>query len=391
MNVVHLAASPFFGGPERQMLGMSVHLPKEYRTSFLSFANRGCGRAFLREAGRHGFEAVELHHDAPHWRAAAAEVAHHLRRLRADVLCCHGYKPDVLGWWAARRAGVPVVAVAHGWTAATLKVRVNEALDRLVLRWMDRVVCVSAAQAVKVRRAGVPAERVAVIRNAVAAAPFAHPDPAGRALLEQVFPRPYPRLVGAAGRLSSEKGFGQMVAAAARVARADPGVGFVLFGDGPLRRRLTRQVAAAGLQDRFVLAGFRTDLERLLPHFDLVVLPSFTEGLPVVVLEAGAAGVPVIATAVGGTPEAVQDGVTGYLVPPGRPAPLAVRILDLLHDEGRRRVMGLRGRERVRQHFTFEGQSAQYRRHFEGLPEPRRGRIGEPGATPRGSSGATPR
>jgi glycosyltransferase involved in cell wall biosynthesis len=379
MNVVHLAASPFFGGPERQMLGMSVHLPREYRTSFLSFPGRGCGRAFLREVSRHGFEALELTHDAPHWCAAAAEVAHHLRRLRADVLCCHGYKPDVLGWWAGRRAGVPVVAVAHGWTAATLKVRLNEALDRLILRWADRVVCVSEAQAVRVRRAGVRPERVAVIRNAVATAPFDRPDPAGRALLERFLPRPYPRLVGAAGRLSPEKGFGHFVAAAARVARADPGVGFILFGDGPLRDRLARQVAAAGLGDRFALPGLRTDLERLLPHFDLVVLPSFTEGLPVVVLEACAAGVPVVATAVGGTPEVVRDGVTGCLVPPGRPGLLAGRILDLLNDESGRRAMGRRGRERVRQHFTFEGQSARYRQLFEGLAGRRPVAAGTPG------------
>src|SRR5206468_1530529 len=101
-----------------------------------------------------------------------------LRRLKADILCCHGYKPDVIGWRAARLAGIPVISVSHGWTAVTLKVRLYEALDRWVLRFMDMVVGVSAAQAEKVRRAGVPAERVTVIRNAVAAEAFATPEPA---------------------------------------------------------------------------------------------------------------------------------------------------------------------------------------------------------------------
>src|SRR5262249_32167192 len=148
--------------------------------------------------------------------------------------------------------------------AATLKVRFNEALDRLVLRWMDRVVCVSEGQAVKVRRAGVPADRVVVIRNAVRADALAGPDPAYRARLHALLPRPFRRVVGAAGRLSPEKGFGQLVEAAAIVAREDPEIGFVVFGDGPLRGELADRVAARGLQDRFVLAGFRGDLERYL-------------------------------------------------------------------------------------------------------------------------------
>ncbi len=227
--------------------------------------------------------------------------------------------------WSAcwRRGGrsVPVIAMSHGWTAETWKVRVYETLDRACLRRMDRVVCVSEGQAEKVRRAGVRADRVAVIRNAVRAERFDHADPADRRVLEAMFPQAPERIVGSAGRLSPEKGFGVLVEAAAIVARSDPGAGFIHFGDGPLRETIQRRIAELGLERRFILAGFRDDLDRFLPHWDLSVLPSFTEGLPTVVLESYAAGVPVVATAVGGTPEAVADGVDGYLVPPGDPAP----------------------------------------------------------------------
>jgi glycosyltransferase involved in cell wall biosynthesis len=288
------------------------------------------------------------------------------------VLCCNGYKPNLVGLLAARRAGVPVVAVSHGWTAATWKVRLNEALDRLVLRWVDRVVCVSEGQAVKVRRAGVPAGRVAVIRNAIGPDAFVAPKPSARERLHAFFPRPPRRVVAAAGRLSPEKGFGVLVEAAAAVTRADPDVGFVLFGDGPLREALARQAADRGLADRFVLAGFRTDLGRFLPHCDVVALPSYTEGLPVVVLEAFAAGVPVVATAVGGTPEVIEEGVSGYLVPPGDPAPLARRLEELLAAGPARQAMGSRARQRVREHFTFAAQAARYAELFEGLAVKRR-------------------
>ncbi len=349
------------------MLGLARHLPASYRSAFLSFAEGGACRALLGQAQRHGFEAVALDHNYPHVQRAAREIAGHLRRLKADVLCCSGYKPDIVGWLAARRAGIPVVAVAHGWTAATFKVRLNEALDRLVLRWMDRTICVSEAQAVKVRRAGVAPERIIVIRNAIAAEALSKPDPVDSSRLREFFAVPPERIVGAAGRLSPEKGFDQLVEAAAIVGRANPGVGFVLFGDGPLRGALAQQIISRGLQGRFILAGFRTDLERFLPHLHLLALPSYTEGLPVILLETLAAGVPVLATAVGGTPEVIEDGVGGYLVPAGDPPALARRILDVLRDETGRRALARRGRERVGNEFTFEVQSAAYQRLFENL------------------------
>jgi glycosyltransferase involved in cell wall biosynthesis len=121
-----------------------------------------------------------------------------------------------------------------------------------------------------------------------------------------------------------------------------------------------RRIAELGLTDRFVLAGFRDDLDRFLPHWDLSVLPSFTEGLPTVVLESYAAGVPVVATAVGGTPEAVADGVDGYLVPPGNPGALARRIVQALEDDHRRHKMGILGRERIRTEFAFDTQARRF-------------------------------
>ncbi len=364
MRIVQLMASPFIGGPERQVLGLADALAADHETVFLSFAERGLCRPLLAEARQRGFETVQLQENAPHVRRAAREIADHLTRLGADVLCCNGYKPDVIGWRAARRAGVPVVAISHGWTAATLKVRFNELIDRLVLRWIDCIVCVSAAQAQRVRHAGIAPERIAVIRNAVCTEPFDQPDPLYRPLMQSWFDRPRKHIIAAAGRLSPEKGPDQFLAAAGLLIEQDTDAGFILFGDGPLRPTLERQIAERGLSGAFVLAGFRADVQRFLPCADLAVLSSWTEGLPVIVLEALAAGVPVVATAVGGTPEVVADGVNGYLVPPGDPTALAQRIRDALHDEARRRGMGERGRQLIREQFTFAAQAQAYEQLF---------------------------
>jgi glycosyltransferase involved in cell wall biosynthesis len=367
MVVVHLMASPFFGGPERQVLGLARSLPSDCQTVFLSFAERGLSRPFLEKASADGFRAICLKENAPHFLRAAREIADWLRRLDADVLCCSGYKPDLIGWLAARQAGVPVVAIAHGWTGATLKVRFYETLDRWVMRRMDAVVCVSEAQAVKVRRAGVQPERARVIRNAIRAEAFGRPDLECRETLLNLFPGRPERIVAAAGRLSPEKGFDVLIDAVALLAPHHPKVGFVLFGDGPLREDLTKRIAERGLQNRLILAGFRPDLERVLPACDLAVSSSHTEGLPVVVLEEMAAGLPVVATAVGGTPEVVEEGVTGWLVPPGDPPALARRTAELLASPETMRAMGLAGRRRVEECFTFAAQAEQYLGLFQRL------------------------
>jgi glycosyltransferase involved in cell wall biosynthesis len=367
MIVVHLTSSRFFGGPERQMLGLAHGLA--CRSVFLSFAEGGNCQAFLEEARLEGFSAHALEHDTPHWHAAVEELTGHLHDLGAEVLCCNGYKANLLGRTAARRARIPVVAISRGWTRETWKVRLYETVDRLHLRWMDRVVCVSEGQAAKVRKCGVQANRIVVIRNAIQAERFDDPEPDCRDRLLDYFTDPPDRLVGAVGRLSREKGFGVLVDAAREIANADPKTGFILFGDGRMRPDLVRRIADAGLSGRFVLAGFRNDLDSLLPGLDALALSSFTEGLPNVVLEAFAAGVPVVATAVGGTPEVVEDGINGYLVPPGNAEALARRLRDLLASEERRRAMGRRGRRKVREAFSFETQARAYARLFADLTD----------------------
>jgi glycosyltransferase involved in cell wall biosynthesis len=359
MNIIHLTASARYGGPERQMLGLARGLGPAARTAVVSFAEGGRCRAFLEAARRQGVEAVALDNDTPRLRAATRELTRLLAQLRADVVLCHGYKANLLGRSAARRLHIPAVAVARGWTGESLRVRLYEALDRWHLRWMDRVVCVSQAQASRVLRAGVHPERVRVIHNAVDPERFSAPDPRHRDELCGRFKRRPARLVGAAGRLSPEKGFEVFVAAAGQVSRTHPEVGFVLFGDGPRRERILRQVQAAGLSDRFALAGFRDDLDCYVPHLDLFVLPSYTEGLPNVVLEACAASVPVVATAVGGTPEILRDGA-GLLVAPGDATALADTIAAALGRGAALRALGEAGHSRVRERFTFAAQARRY-------------------------------
>jgi glycosyltransferase involved in cell wall biosynthesis len=370
MNLVHLTSSTFFGGPERQMLGLAQSLPDSVRTTFVSFPEGGRCQPFLNQAHSHGFDARALRNDFPRLRRTLRELTAELRDRVCDLLLCHGYKANILGRIAARRVGVPVVAVSRGWTGENRRVRAYEWLDRRHLRFMDRVVSVSEGQAEKIRHwCGVRQDRIRVIRNSARLSASNESDESARMRLLGFFPRhaKVAQVVLAAGRLSPEKGFAVLVESAATLVRNHPAAGIVLCGEGTLRTELEKRIAELGLSDRFLLPGFRSDLDSLIPGAEVFVLPSFTEGLPNVALEASAAAVPIVATAVGGTPEVVVDGETGFLVPPGQPDALAERISRLLGDAGLRRRLGEAGRTRMHAMFTFEAQAEAYQELFDEL------------------------
>ena len=291
-------------------------------------------RIFSGRCRDQGFTAIDLQNDTPHLLAAKGEVTKTLASQQIDVLLCHGYKAGMVGWFAARSAGKPVVAVSRGWTGENFKVRMYERLDRLMLRRMDKVICVSHAQAEKVRAAGVREDRIEVIHNAIDVTRFENPDPSYRQKLLEFFPEKTRSevefVIGSAGRLSPEKGFDVLIDAAALVVKRCNHIGFVLFGDGEMADELKQQLKELGLNSRFILAGFTGDLDLYMPHFHLFVQSSHTEGLPNVLMESLAAGVPVIATNVGGTAEVLEQGRFGQLIPPANASILAKHICQTM-------------------------------------------------------------
>lgn len=369
MRVTHLTASTFYGGPERQMLGLADHLPSHYKTTFLSFSEGGRCAPFLEIAKARGYRASSLKNDTPWLRAATTELTKSISDLGTSILCCHGYKAALLGRIAARRQGIPVVAISRGWTAESWKVSLYELLDKINLRWMDAIVCVSEAQAQRVAATGAPGSRIEMIPNAIDPDRFTTRKEGNQGRLQSLFSSRRRLIVGAAGRLSPEKGFDLFIEAAIQLADEDESLGFVHFGNGILHKQLSEKIHKAGAQDRVILAGFRDDLDELLPQLDLMILPSYTEGMPNVVLEAQAAGAPVIATAVGGTPEIIEHGNTGLLIKPGSIKALTAAMRALITDDTHRQAMATAGQHHVRQSFTFHNQAERYHKLFLNLLE----------------------
>jgi glycosyltransferase involved in cell wall biosynthesis len=215
----------------------------------------------------------------------------------------------------------------------------------------DRVIVVSRAIGSVVEAGGVGAESVRLVYEGV---PDRVAAAGGREALEALgVPAGVP-VLGNVAALTGHKDHATLVEAMARLRPRFPDARLVVAGEGELRPALEAQVRDRGLGDRVVFAGFRRDLDRLLPAFSVFCLSSRLEGLGTSLLDAMSFGLPVVATAAGGIPEAVEDGVSGRVVPPGDAGALAEALADLLGDDERRRAYGAAGRRRFLERFTAD-------------------------------------
>jgi len=359
MNVAHLIGTNFFGGPERQILNHALRVQVYGVTpQIISFAEHGKSNKLLRRATEKGIASRELGLRSPFHPGAVTELAEFMKILGTDLLVGHGYKANIVGRLATWNAGIPFLAVSRGWTAESRRIRFYEVLDRQFLRLADAVVAVSEGQRQKILACSVRPDKVRVIHNAIDLE--AYPGPAEKSVRAELGIPLDAILVATAGRFSPEKNHLGLVEAARLVLAKMPDVYFVVFGEGVLRPELENAVADAGIGHRFLLPGFRSDVCSLLHEIDIFVLPSHTEGLPNVILEAFACRKPVVATSVGGTPEVVQHGENGFLVPAEGMGRFAEAILRLAPDPQLRRTMGDNGYEHVLATFGYEVQTDAY-------------------------------
>jgi glycosyltransferase involved in cell wall biosynthesis len=349
MKVLHVECGMHLYGGARQVLYLLEGLRGGDVRSVLACA---AGSAIAQEAGARG----ERVHTMPiggdldpllWWRLYRL-----IRRERPDIVHLHSRRgADTQGAIAARLAGVRTV----------LSRRVDHPPGGVLLRrrygLYDRVIAISEEIRRVLLAAGVDAGKVVCVPSAVDLRRFDHP--VAHELLCAALGLPRDAVViGVVAQLIERKGHRYLLRAMPAILRAVPDARVVCFGRGPLGAAIADEARALGIGDRVVQAGFRTDLERLLGALDLVVHPATAEGLGVGLLEAAAAGRPVVASAVGGIPEIVRDGETGLLVPPRDSDAIARAVLRVLGDDTLAQRLGEAARAYVAGHHSVAAMAA---------------------------------
>jgi len=288
---------------------------------------------------------------------AFAELVAMLRRHRCHVVHTHSSKAGILGRFAARAARVPaIVHTVHGWSfhdrMSPRSYRLYAGLERAAARVTQRLITVSRADVEKGLAEGIgDRSRYTTIRSAIDLSEYARP--ADRAAVREALDIPGAApLVITVGRISTQKDPLAFAAVAARVLKTQPHAVLAWVGDGPLRPELERELDRLGIRASVRLLGVRGDVPALLAAADVFLLTSLWEGLPRVLVEAAAAGLPAVATRVDGTPELVTDGETGFLCPSGDVETMAGRVGELLANPEARRRLGAAAARSLGREFT---------------------------------------
>jgi glycosyltransferase involved in cell wall biosynthesis len=275
------------------------------------------------------------------------------RRMGVDVVHAHGYKADIYAYVALRGSDTSLVSTCHNWIDTDIPSRIYGTIDRRVLRNYGGVVAVSEEVKTRLLRAGIAKERVRCIRNGIDLRPFDVRRSEGPSTDQ-------PILVGLACRLAHEKGGDLFVQMVGDVLKEFPATRFVVAGDGPDRPMLEALIKKMGIGTNIRLLGHCEDMPAFYASLDILVSPSRTEGLPMVLLEAMATRLPIVATAVGAVPSVVRDGLTGILVPANDIASLTRAVIRLLRDAGLRQQLGDAARMLIAQEFSAERMTAEY-------------------------------
>jgi glycosyltransferase involved in cell wall biosynthesis len=347
IRVLELLVSTDLGGGPAHVRDLIANLPREEFAVTVAAPGGGPYAAIFRALGA---EFVDMPCDRLSIRTLA-RVKRLVRAAGIRVVHSHGKGAGFYGRLAARAAGVPAVHTFHGIHYRGYPVGVRLAylgLERWLAAMSRVVIHVSESQAREAEALGLaPPGRTAVIVNGVDAGRLRALRPLSRAELGL---EPGALVAGTIARFDPVKGLDVLLDAFARLPAPDGRL--LIVGDGPRARRLRTRTKELGIERRVVFGGFVPEAARCLPALDLYVSASRGEGLPLSVLEAMASGVPIVATRVPGHIDAVEDGVTGLLVPVDDPAALASAMAALLADPARRATLGAAGRRRVEECFT---------------------------------------
>lgn len=371
MRALQLISSRGFFGAENVVVELSAALGAaghEVTVGALSNSHAGARAAeVLERAAERGLK-TELFECAGRLDTGAMRaVRSFVVKNRVDVVHSHGYKSNVYAYLANRKAGGRLVTTCHNWIDSGGKMSLYTRLDKFILRRFDSVVAVSGAIRDELLASGVAPEKVRVIGNGISLERFSVEPGARERARASLGILPGAFVAGAVGRMSPEKGYDLLLKAAREVLSARGGLVFLLVGDGPEQKALEGLARSLGIEEDVVFAGRRADIPEVLAAMDLFVMSSHTEGQPMALLEAMAAGKPSVATAVGDVPKILGNDEAGLVVEPADPGALAKAVLRVAVDAALAARLGAAARRTVEKEYSSRRMAAEYEGCYKGI------------------------
>ena len=358
LNFCRLASSSAFCADELPRVEVSVvtfHRTTEGSERDGTPNHGAAPNQFVAAARAAGLEVDVIYERHRFDRRVIPQLRSVVERRAPDIVQTHMVKSHFLAGLAGLGRVRPWVAFHHGYTATDRKMHVYNQLDRWSLPRAARVITVCGPFAEQLEHLGVAPERIRVRHNSITApAPVSEAE--RLALRKSLGVAEGERMVLAVGRLSREKGHVDLVRALAAMRRLAPALALklVLVGEGPERARVAAEAHASGLAERVIFAGQTNEVRHFYAAAEVLALPSHSEGSPNVLLEAMAAGLPVVATRVGGVPEIATDGENALIVPPRNTAALASALTRLLTDPALASRLGTSAQSLVITRFSPE-------------------------------------
>lgn len=348
-RLLHIIPTLDQAGAEKQLSLLARGLDRElFESHVCALTRTGPLAAELEEAG------ISIWPIDKRWKVdplALRRLIQLIRRLKPDLVHTWLFAGNSYGRTAAVRAGVPCI-LATERCVDTWKVSHEFAIDRYLAERTAKIVVNSSGVQDFYVTHGIPAEKFVVIHNGIG--PAAPSSLSREALLSQLGLPQDTRLMGAVGRLWPQKRIKDLIWVTDLLKVIRPDLHLLVVGDGPQRSRLERYSHVIEIEDHVHFLGHRTDVPALMPHFDVLLQASGYEGLPNSVMEAMAAGVPVVATDISGNRDLVIDNETGFLVPLADRGEFAKRIQQILNDSELAEKLGQASKQRIAEHFSIE-------------------------------------
>ena len=365
MKVLHVIDSGGMYGAETVLLNLvREQLKLGLNPEIASIGETGIKEKPLeREAGSRGFPVSVFRMRPGPNPVGALSLRNYALRNGFSLLHSHGYKGNILlGGMPAVFRKLPLVTTLHGYTSTggLTKMRLYEWLDRVVLSRLDAVVLVNESMQHDPKLTGVKQADFRIIRNGIPPleevdSPADDPPPSQLSTFCASG-----CIIGAVGRLSAEKGFHHLIDAFNSIASDFRDCKLLILGEGGERDRLETKVRSLGLQERVLLPGYVHNAAYYMKFFDIFVLSSVTEGLPITLLEAMQQSIPVVCTRAGGVVNVLRHGHNGLLVERSDPAALAEAICRILRDENLRQELGREAAREVREKYSSQRMASEY-------------------------------